>query len=407
MTKICNLMVSFTIDEMKNVPEEVIIHHWWNSKNIDIRRLKLATNQFQVIDFGKYNAYENGPDFTDAQIRIDELLWCGSVEIHLKASDWDKHGHQYDENFNNVILHVVQENDKEVYNAKGEKVLTVEIAPYSHVTNNKNYQWIPCENLIDQCDNLTLINELEHSLIDRLNRKVSLLHFEEMIYQFDYNAVYWLLLFRSFGNKVQTQSYEQLFYAVYPYLSKIQRDFLPLLLGVIGFEMNRDEEDLWLFLKNKFAINHISSIRWKTKGFFAASAPQRRIRQLAESFELLKNIDWSEMKLENWLSVKRSLIRKKILSPSQADLLLINSVSIFYWWYAQETGKELFREKAVDLLTALPPERNSITKGWKSVGVVAKNAFDSQALLELKNQKCNFTKCLECKIGQKLYGFNF
>lgn len=387
--------------------KEVILHRWWRTKNIDFRRIDTGIHRIVIESFGEYNAHENGPDFFDAKIRIDDILWCGSVEIHIKSSDWNLHGHQLDANYNNVILHVVQEVDEEVYNSLGEKILTIQISPYKNTFKPKSkYSWIPCENRIQTCDELTIINELEHSLIDRLNRKTSLIHFQEMIYQFDYNAVFWLLLFRSFGNKAHQQSMEQLFVTAYPYLKKTESNLTPVLLGFANLEMNPSEREMWEFFKIKHTIRNFQSIIWKTKGFFPMSNPEIRIRQLAAIFPIMKYIDWSNMEVNDWLRMKDSLLKRKLLTSSQIDLILINAVVLYQWWYAGQIEDNVLRERVFALLMRLPPENNSIIRQWKSIGLHPKNAFDSQALLELKNQKCNFTRCLECKIGQKLYEFS-
>jgi len=100
------------------------------------------------------------------------------------------------------------------------------------------------------------------------------------------------------------------------------------------------------------------------------------------------------------------IVKTKILSGNQFDLILINAIALFYWWYAEYSGNTEFKHKATDLLLSLPPEKNAITRYWENLGINSQNAFDSQALLELKNQKCTFTKCLECKIGQQFYEHN-
>jgi len=54
------------------------------------------------------------------------------------------------------------------------------------------------------------------------------------------------------------------------------------------------------------------------------------------------------------------------------------------------------------LLESLPKEKNNIITDFDVLGVKVKNAFESQALLELKNNYCNFKKCLQCGIGNKI-----
>lgn len=376
--------------------KEETLHHWWRSKNVDFRTF---TYPIQIIDFGEYNRFENGPDFIGAKIQMNNILWCGAVEIHINASDWDKHGHQNDNTFNNVILHVVQNKDKEVYNARNELVPTIELKPFS---KNYNKQRIACEKSLYRVDRWTFISELEHSLIDRLNRKASLIDTQQMIYQFDYQAVFKMLLFRSFGNKVNQHFFEQLFVVSYPYLNRSNDDFQVLLFGFAGFELTNRQREIWEYLKHKFDICQTTPIQWRTKGFYASSSPVFRLKQLTETLKLLHDVDVYQMTVENWIAVRSLIIQQHILSKSQVDLMYINAVVLFYWWFEKHSGDFLFKERAIDLLTELPPEKNSIVNRWKDFGITPQNAFDSQALLELTNQKCTFTKCLECKIGKTL-----
>lgn len=380
--------------------KEAILHHWWKSKNIDFRKIHIDNQFVKIIDFGKYNAFENGPDFINAKVQIDELLWCGSVEMHIKSSDWIKHRHQLDTNYDNVILHVVYEKDCEVYNSKQELIPTIEVIPFQH--SQLSTQWIPCENTLVTANSLTVINEIEHALLDRLNRKASLIQTNQMIYQYDYQAIFYLLLFRSFGNKVNVNAFEHLFVRSFPYLSKSIDQVEALLFGLSQLTIPKHLADSWDLLKHKFEIQQQKALNWKTKGFYAGSKPEKRISQLASVIQVFRAIDLYQMKVEDWLNVKKLILKDKILTAPQIDLILINAVSVFYWWLSETISDNQYKERALDLLMELPPEKNEIITKWQQRGIKAKNAFDTQGLLELKSQKCTFTKCLTCKIGKEL-----
>lgn len=382
--------------------KEAVIHEWWKSKNIDFRHIFEQENNIQILDFGTYNATENGPDFSNAKVKIGSLIWCGTVEIHVKSSDWNKHGHQYDANYDNVILHVVLEKDMEVFNSKNELIKTIEIVPFTKVDKKINKR-ILCADFLEDVNRLTIIRELENSLIDRLNRKTQEIQHVNKIYRFDYRAVFELLLFRAFGNKVNSQGFEQLYVVIYPYLRKVNPFQLKILLYQIsGFELSDEWKSEWTFLQAKFNLKPTTPINWKTKGFFAKSHPNIRLNQLIACYELLKNTAIFELKPKDWVAIKKEINSHKILSSQQVDLLLINAVSLFYWWLFTVSHDEKFREYSLDILLLLPAEKNTIITEWQKAGFQAENAFDSQALLELKNQKCNFTKCLECKIGKSI-----
>ena len=68
-----------------------------------------------------------GPDFSQAKIYLDQLYWGGTVELHMNASDWFRHGHQNDSAYDNVILHVVWNFDSDVCYPNGTPIPTLEL----------------------------------------------------------------------------------------------------------------------------------------------------------------------------------------------------------------------------------------------------------------------------------------
>ena len=77
-----------------------------------------------IISVGTVNL-DSGPDYINVRLKFNGTLWVGCAEIHLKSSDWDKHKHQQDEAYSNVILHVVYEHDKDVYTSAGNRLPTI------------------------------------------------------------------------------------------------------------------------------------------------------------------------------------------------------------------------------------------------------------------------------------------
>mgnify|MGYP000235535560 CR=1 FL=1 len=93
-----------------------------------------------------------GPDFFNAKIEINKQIWAGNVEIHVKSSDWYKHQHEMDENYDSVILHVVWEHDIEIFRGNNDKIATLELKNFisKELLSNynqlfsKNKKWINC-----------------------------------------------------------------------------------------------------------------------------------------------------------------------------------------------------------------------------------------------------------------------
>jgi hypothetical protein len=107
--------------------KEEFLHYLWKYNLYDQDSLTdNENNKIVVINPGEYNR-DSGPDFFNARILIAGTEWAGNVEIHTRSSHFNNHGHNSDHAFDNVILHVVSENDKKVCNSRGEELLTVEI----------------------------------------------------------------------------------------------------------------------------------------------------------------------------------------------------------------------------------------------------------------------------------------
>ena len=105
---------------------EDFLHFIWQFQLFNKKSLQSRSGlDFSILNPGIPNS-DAGPDFLNARIFIGDLEWNGNVEIHLKSSDWKRHGHSEDPNYHNVILHVVLENDYEL-EIEGEKVETLEL----------------------------------------------------------------------------------------------------------------------------------------------------------------------------------------------------------------------------------------------------------------------------------------
>ena len=90
------------------------------------------------------------------------------------------------------------------------------------------------------------------------------------------------------------------------------------------------------------------------------------------------------------------------MGSSSVNVLIINVVIPFLFVFGELQNKTLLKNRALDFLEQLPPESNSILKKWGDLGVVGRSAFETQALIQLKNNYCDRKKCLNCQIGVKL-----
>ena len=107
----------------KERTDEKLLHYVWRHKLYPLQPLHTTTGQtVEVIDPGLPNTHDAGPDFFNAKLKIDGTLWVGNVEIHVRASDWHRHGHDRDKAYDSVILHVVDKDDAPVYRTNGELI---------------------------------------------------------------------------------------------------------------------------------------------------------------------------------------------------------------------------------------------------------------------------------------------
>ena len=145
---------------------EEFLHYVWKQRRFNQNSLMdCQGHSLNIVQPGLVNL-DSGPDFSNAKIQIGGTLWAGNVEIHIKSSDWQRHNHHKDESYDSVILHVVWENDVDVFRTNGTLIpaLTLKdlipellINQYQYLKTNQN--WIPCEKQITEIDFMALFRK--------------------------------------------------------------------------------------------------------------------------------------------------------------------------------------------------------------------------------------------------------
>ncbi|MFN5415780.1 MAG: DUF2851 family protein [Flavobacteriia bacterium] len=389
--------------------KEEYLHAIWRMKRLPVSQLYLTDGRKLTIKKTGWHNHDAGPDFFNGSIEIDGIQWNGNIELHVKSSDWYVHKHHLDQAYNSVVLHVVFQHDKEVL-IHEQKIPTLELQNLIDFNHWNLYRsltvsssWIPCENSIATVDEFIVQNQIETALIERLNRKNEILKqtFREL--QGNHLALYYEIFAKAFGLKVNTLPFIELtkkldikiLWKENPRLQKV------LLLGVSGMlqEANRFgfEEFLtdWGFLKKKCNLDEMDFHSWKFKGLRPQSFPNIKILQFAEicSKQELFNL--------NHFNETEILIHLNNLNFSEnfRNNLLINAIIPIIWWNYSFFQDEKLRDLALNLLMKLPSEQNQIISKWKNLTVKCKSSYQSQGLLELKNELCAHKKCLNCKIG--------
>lgn len=424
--------------------KEEFLHYLWKYSLYDQDKLlDNEGNKIVVLNPGEYNR-DAGPDFFNTRLRIAGMEWAGNVEIHIRASDFDYHKHNLDPAFNNVILHVVAENDRKVFNSKGKELLTVKLAfdpavyeKYMNLVNNPFI--IACQTSISKLDPLQIRHWLGSLVIERLQEKS-----EHIIKIYsntgnDWEETFYRLLSRYFGFRVNTEPFEMLAAALPFRIIRKHSDNLfqieALLFGTAGMldeglfrEAVNDEYYLDLIkeyriLSVKYTLHPVHGWIWKfarlrpanfptvrisqlaamltiTGGLFSRTLEARDITDLRSLFEVTASGYWND----HFVFGRKSRLYPKATGQQAADILLVNAVIPVLFLYGRSRDSQEICDRAVSFLEELEPEENSIIDEWRTTGIAADSAFISQALIQLRNCYCKKRRCLECRIGAKLIG---
>lgn len=418
--------------------KEDFLHYLWKFKKFDALNLKTSSDQeITIINVGQY-LQQAGPDFFNAQIIIGNQKWAGNVEIHLKSSDWYVHHHEKDTAYENVILHVVWEHDTEVFRKNNTEIPVLELKNYVEKEVLVNYQklltpksWIFCEKQLQDFDDFVLKNWQERLFFERLERKSKAIY--ELLEQtnMDWEAVLFCMLAKNFGLNTNGETFfkvaKSISFTIIRKESFEVENLEALLFGKAALLDSEKEDAYFKDLKFRyFYLLHKYQLEPESEGqvqFFKHrpdNFPTIRLSQLAHLYHLHQNLF---SKINNNFSIdtiyqlfqvststywethyqfdKVSPKKLKKLSKSFVDLLLINTIIPIQFAYAKSLGKEM-AEDLMTTLVSVAPERNSIIDKFSFFGIKANNSFETQSLLQLRNEYCSAGKCLECAIGTEL-----
>ncbi len=416
----------------------MFLHYLWKFRLVS--NLSTITGEpIEVIHPGMNNA-DAGPDFFNAKIKIGNTLWAGNVEIHLRTSDFKKHGHQHDKNYSNLILHVVYENDVENENSvpvtelKGKFSLSL-LNNYLQLTDSK--ESIPCFSQIKYVKPLSISTWLERMLAERLEEKTEVIRKLLNENKNNWEETFYRLLAINFGFKLNALPFEMLARLTpLKVLARHKNNLLQLeavLFGQAGLLPEKPKDDFhasllreYHLIKNKFNLKPMDGSIWKFAKTRPSNFPTIRISQFAaliyqSSHLFSKIIETSDAKkLITYLGCEASFywkehfhfgkrsksVSKKNLGRSGIENILINTVAPMLFLYGRERNEERFKDRAVSLLQFLPSEKNHVITQWNNCGVKSANAADSQALLQLKKYYCSKLKCLSCSIGNSILNSN-
>jgi len=418
---------------------EKLLHHIWKNQWFSKEQLETVHQQSVSVLNQGFLHQDAGPDFKQAIIKIDGVTWAGNVEVHIRSSDWYKHQHQNDTKYNSVILHVVYEHDRDVFLAQGTPVPTLELRTllssqlllrYNQLINASHP--LPCEAYIGKITPLTMQSFFTRLSFDRLIRKQNQIFETLRAFSGDWEQLLFYVLCQSFGFKTNAPAFEMLGKTLpYKTLKKHADSHLQIAALIFG-QAGMLEEELedayyqslqneYLYLRAKYRLVPIDAKCWNLLRLRPHNFPCIRLAQLGEivfnhhdlftKITIPKNLAYFQNIFINkpndywnthYYFGKTSRAREKMMGAKSFHLLLINALIPFLYAYGTFTGNEKLQEYSMRLLELLPFEENHITKKHQELGFCAKNASDSQALLELHAEYCEKKRCIDCVVGRRV-----
>jgi hypothetical protein len=414
---------------------ERLLQYIWQFQYYNRRELRtVAGDEVMIINQGTFNTHQ-GPDFLTARVRIGKNVWAGNVELHVYTSDWEKHSHDDDPNYENVILHVAWRNDGGAVVNRLPTLLLEDRIPAMLVKQYESWmrgaQFVPCENYLSGVDDLVWKSWKDRLLFERLHRKSKVIIQWLAENNFHWEETLWWLLARNMGLVVNADAFEEMARSI-PYALLLKNGsqmhlIEALLFGQAGLldeecetayfkHLKRD----YSFLKRKYGLSPIHLplhfLRMRPACF-----PTVRLAQLSAA---VKNIPAliAAMLHEEDLAPVRCLLDveagkfwdhhftfsdeaayyPKKLGRATLDGIILNTIVPLLFTYGERHGEEQCCAKALGWIDGLRAEKNSVTRKFAERGVDCTVAADSQSLVELKSQYCDHRRCLDCAIGNAI-----
>lgn len=418
--------------------KEEFLQFIWQQGLFTKYNLKTTDGQpLEIISTGQPNT-DSGPDFFNAKIRIGETIWAGNIEIHQKSSHWLLHKHHADAAYDNVVLHVVEQHDKPIV-VKNHELPTLEITYQAEILENyeqllRSAKWISCEEKLPEYDPFLIRFWFSSLMIERLQSKTGEILTILEQNKNNWNETFYQLLARNFGMKTNALPFELLAKSLpLQVLSKHKNDLFQieaLLFGQSGLlneTLLGDDYFLSLrkeysYLYKKYSLNGLESHLWKFMRLRPINFPTVRIAQLAmlihhSSALFSKTLETPDTEdLRKLFDVKASSYwdnhysfnkiskdnHPKTLGQVAFNNLVINTIVPLLFVYGDQHLDQAMKDRALHLLEKTAPESNQIIRKWEELGIESRSAFETQALLQLKNTYCDHKKCLKCQLGARI-----
>ncbi len=419
--------------------EEQFLSYLWRYKLLSADLRTTAGETVEIIRPGEINP-DSGPDFLHARIKIGSTTWAGHVELHVRASDWYAHGHHDDPAYAHLILHLVYEDDLRDGPEAIQGLPVAEVkgfyAPELYARYRafmENRQWVACAPQIRDVEAIIRSAWLERLAFERFERKAEILQHEMSTESLSWERAFLRSLAGSFGGRVNKEAFQQLFTSIpQTALAFARRDLVSLealLLGQAGLAGESAEDDymirlraVYRGLKRKYRLKPLAPGTIRFLRMRPLSFPGLRAAQLAwllhrydhlfhrcieaggtEALTAMFRARASDYWNTHYRPGKVAPAHSVILGEDAVTIILVNTVAPFLFLYYRQKDDKQGCESAVNLLTRIPPEENSIVQRWRKLGMAVSDALGSQALLELKSRYCQNRRCTDCAIGHRIF----
>ena len=397
---------------------EKLLHYVWKHKILPLKSLLTTDGRvIEILDPGTYNTNQ-GPDFFNAKVKIGETLWAGNIELHLKASDWFRHGHDSDPSYNNTILHIAQVVDCEVTTEDGNHPPQLQLDIPAHLY--QNYQELcqtddypRCHKITPSIPQMKAHMWMDALLAERMKERAQKVQDRVNRLSGDWEQATFVTLCRNFGFGLNGDTFER--WAMMIPLQGIgkHRDNLfqidAIFLGMAGLiddaaqvkgqEMAERWKREFGFLSHKFQLSEpMKASDWKFLRTRPKNFPHVRILQIAELYHSGK-AQMSALTEAKDVKEMHRILGIGGTSAKSRNLLIINTIVPLLYAYGTHRSDEKLIQKAIVLLEELPAEDNYILRQWKACGLGVETAADSQALIQLKREYCDRKDCLRCRFA--------
>ncbi|MEQ8583538.1 MAG: DUF2851 family protein [Marinoscillum sp.] len=417
--------------------DEYFLQFLWKFQKFASKELVLSNGSSLTVFQTGHQNHDSGPDFLEAKIKIDDLTWSGSVEIHYKSSDWKRHNHQTDRAYENVILHVVWINDGEIL-IDQEPIPTLEMSRYVSANLEQEYrryinqpEVIRCGPGLSDIPQIQVSAMIDRAVASRLQEK-SIRVLETLEQQGgDWEETAYQTLARDFGFKTNADAFQKLasslpYHIIRKHAGK-ELQVYALVFGMAGFledpvdEYQENLRNEFEFLSKKFQLHRmLDRHHWKHSKMRPANFPSVRLSQfaafLAQENQLLASllnisglkeaIGFLQKNLPDyWKShfdFGKTTNKSPRIGTKSIENIVINSLAPVLGAYSKYLDEVVYLERAQHILEQLPPESNHVIKKWIDKGVTPGNGAETQGLIYQYQSFCVQKKCLRCNIGMSI-----